>query len=170
MTRERRKSIITTICVGLAFIAVGLTIMLAVLRPQDKYEKIAATITKTYYMSGNTCYVVVEYEVDGEKYNNTFDAWRLYSETEKIAIRYKVNNPNTIRPRFYLFFISLTIEAMVIGIATLTSLIAVKHKLRYKSEEEFKRDQKIYYIFVFTTLALLVLIPAIGAFSPLIYY
>ncbi len=87
-----------------------------------------------------------------------------------VSIRYNAENPNKLRPRFYLFFISLTVEAMVIGISTLLSLVAVKYKLRYKSEKEQKRDKTVYYIYVFTTLALLVLIPIVGAFSPLYYF
>lgn len=170
ITGKRKNSIIKTVCVGLAFIVTGLTIMLAVLRPQDKYEKIMSTVIEANFMGGNTCIVVVEYEVEDVKFNNKFNAWKECSVTEKIAIYYKVDNPNRIRPRFYLFFISLTVEAIVIGIAALTSLVAVKHKLKYKSEIEYKRDKTIYYIFVFITLALLLLIPILGAISPLYYF
>ena len=165
-----KKSIIIKICIGLAFIAVGLTIMFDVLRPQDNYKKTDATIICVVDGGRNEYIIDVEYYIKDKKYVNTFNAWKECSVGEKIAIRYNAENPNKLRPRFYLFFISLTVEAMVIGISTLLSLVAVKYKLRYKSEKEQKRDKTVYYIYVFTTLALLVLIPIVGAFSPLYYF
>lgn len=48
-----KKSIIIKICIGLAFIAVGLTIMFDVLRPQDNYEKTDATISGWNNDTGN---------------------------------------------------------------------------------------------------------------------
>ena len=155
-----KKSIIIKICIGLAFIAVGLTIMFDVLRPQDNYEKTDATIICVVDGGRNEYIIDVEYYIKDKKYVNTFNAWKEYN----------AENPNKLRPRFYLFFISLTVEAMVIGISTLLSLVAVKYKLRYKSEKEQKRDKTVYYIYFFTTLALLVLIPIVGAFSPLYYF
>lgn len=169
MTYARKKSIITTICVGLAFIAFGLVIMFAVLRPQDKYEKVIATVKKAYYMGGTRCPVIVEYTVDGQIYNKEFDDWIEHYDMEKLLVRYKVGNPNKIRPRFYTFFMSLAIEAMAIGAISILSLLVTKEKLRYKSKAEFEKENKIYLAFVISAIVITLLIPICGALSPLIY-
>lgn len=90
ITGKRKNSIIKTVCVGLAFIVTGLTIMLAVLRPQDKYEKIMSTVIEANFMGGNTCIVVVEYEVEDVKFNNKFNAGKNVLLQKKLRYTIKL--------------------------------------------------------------------------------
>ena len=143
--------------------------MFVVLRPQDKYEKIMATVIDAKYMGGNTCYVVVEYEIDGIKYKKEFDAWSEYSVTEKILVRYKADNPQKIRPRLYMFYISMAFESIVIGVLSFSSLFVIKQRLRYKSNKEAKKDILIQRVFSISALAFTLLILILGGVSPVLY-